>query len=255
MKRITGTLIILLSLSALLLNSCTKTESVASNSLAAGGGSTGTTGSLSRFTIVGNYLYAVDLNRLNIFNIASPANTAKTGTVDIGFNIETIYPYGDKLFIGSNTALYVYSLANPANPQMVGIANHFTACDPVVANDTVAYVTVRSGTNCNSTLNQLIVYRLNSAINPIEVWQIPMTSPGGLGYTGNALYVCDVQNLRVYDITNGYFPVAKPPVTGTGKFYDVIPYGNLLICYIENGVSFYDITNRFSPVFLSKITN
>lgn len=257
MTRITGTLIILLSLSITLFSGCTKSDSgLASSSLAGGGsGGTGTTGSLSRFTIVGNYLYAVDMTSLNVFDISSPANTSKVGTVNIGFNIETIFPYGDKLFIGSSAAMYVYSLANPAQPAQLGFAAHFRACDPVVANDTIAYVTLRSGTPCTGTLNALLVYKVTNITNPVQVMQINLNNPWGLGYSGNALYVCDGSKLQVYDITNGASPVAKPPVTATENFYDVIPYGNLLICYIEKGVSFYDITNRQNPVFLSKLVN
>lgn len=256
MIRITQTLILLLSLSVTLFSGCTKDSgSTDSNSLAAGGGGTGTAGSLSRFVIVGNYLYSVDMQQLNIFNISDPANTSKVATQPIGFDIETIFPYGDKLFIGSSSAMYIYSLANPAAPQRLSAVSHFRACDPVVANDTIAYVTLRSGTRCFGTVNALLVYKINNIANPIQVAQVNMDGPYGLGYSGNGLYVCDGQNLRVFDIANGASPMAKPSINTTEKFYDVIPYGNLLICYIDNGVSLYDITNRLAPVFLSKLTN
>ncbi len=253
MNRITRILIVILTFSSVVLNSCTKDG--AGESAAAAATATGTAGSLSRFTIVGNYLYAVDMTLLNVFDISNPSVTSKVGTVPVGFDIETIFPYQDKLFIGSASAMYIYSLANPALPQQLSAVQHIRACDPVVANDTVAYVTLRTGTRCFGTINALIVYKITDIRTPVPVMQIPLTNPNGLGYSGNALYVCDRQNLRVFNISNSLTPVAVTPVTATENFYDVIPYGNLLICYIDNGVSFYDITNRLQPVFLSKLTH
>jgi hypothetical protein len=235
------------------IQACNK-ESAGAEAAAFSGG-TGTAGSLSRFAIVGNYLYAVDMNQLNVFDITNPSATVKSGTHFIGFDIETIFPYQDKLFIGSATAMYIYSLANPVAPQQISAVQHFRACDPVVANDTVAYVTLRTGTRCGGVFNNLIVYDIKNIANPVEKMRINLTNPIGLGYRDSALYVCDKQQLRVYNINNTINPQPRTPLTATENFYDVIPYGNTLICYIDKGVSFYDITNRLQPLFLSKLTN
>jgi hypothetical protein len=251
MKR--NILIILLLVTTVIFNGCSKDSS--SSDAAAFSNPTGTAGSLSRFTIVGNYLYAVDISRLNVFDISNPLTANKVGSQEIGFDIETIFPYGDKLFIGSSNAMFIYSLTNPASPQQLSTVQHLRACDPVVANDTVAYVTLRTGNRCNGVVNALNVYNVRNVTQPVLLRQINLTNPIGLGYSGNALYVCDKQNLRVFDITNGTNPLLSMTIAGTEEFYDVIPYGNLLICYVDKGVSFYDITTRRSPVFLSKLTN
>jgi hypothetical protein len=251
MIRIKAVIIFTALLFSMLLNSCSKDGGSAD---AAGATATGTNGSTSRFTIVGNYLYAVDINRLNVFDISNPSNTSKVNTIPIGFDIETIFPYQDKLFIGSSNAMYIYSLTNPAAPQQLSLVQHLRACDPVVANDTVAYVTLRTGNRCAGIVNALFIYKITDIRTPILMSQIPLTNPYGLGYSSNALYVCDRQNLRVFNITNSASPVAMPSINTTENFYDVIPYGNLLICQIDNGVSFYNIANRLQPVFLSKLT-
>src|SRR5688572_8730163 len=54
---------------------------------------TGTGGSLARFTIVGNYLYIADHSMVNIYDISDPASPVLFETEDVGFGVETIFPY------------------------------------------------------------------------------------------------------------------------------------------------------------------
>jgi hypothetical protein len=241
---------------------CTKADSGSATdlSLNGSGGATGTGGSLARFTIVGNYMYVVDNTSLNVFDITNPASTNKVNSVPVGFEIETVYPYQDKLFIGSAFGMFIYSLANPQAPTRLSAAQHLRACDPVVANDTVAYVTVRGGTRCGGVENALLVYNIKVIQSPVQTARIPLSGPFGLGYSGSGLYVCDGNRMMVYDIGNTVNPVlvqsvSAPTGFGAESFYDVIPYGNTLICYVSKGVSFYDISNRLQPVFLSKLVN
>ena len=106
--------------------------------------STGKGGSLARFTIVGNYLYLVDYATLEVYDI-STTYAFKRSSVFVGFSIETIFPYKDKLFVGSRDGMFIYSLADPKKPVKIGAARHLRSCDPVVGNDTLSFVTLRSG--------------------------------------------------------------------------------------------------------------
>jgi hypothetical protein len=239
---------------------CSKADSSSAADISAANGGTGTAGSLARFTIVGNYMYVVDNTNLNVFDITNPANTNKVNTVTVGFEIETIYPYQDKLFIGSTTGMFIYSITSPQAPVRLSAVAHLRSCDPVVANDTVAYVTLRGGTRCGGNENALLTYNIKNPLAPIPSGRIVLNGPFGLGYSGNGLYVCDGNRMVVYNIGNSISPVQVQVVTpsagATGEsFYDVIPYGNTLICYISKGVSFYDISNRLQPAFLSKLVN
>jgi hypothetical protein len=238
----------------LLLPACEKSSDISGPSPDAAGG-TGTAGSLARFAIVGNYMYVVDDVDLNVFDITNPSLTAKVNTVRIGFSIETIYPYQGRLYIGSSNAMYIYSLTNPVLPQQLSLVQHLRSCDPVVVKDTTAYVTLRGGTNCGGTANLLIAYKVNNPTAPVEVKRLPMNGPFGLGYAGNGLYVCDGNDLTVFDISNPVNPTQVRVVNSTEALYDVIPMGNTLICYIDKGISFYNISNPLQPVFLSKIIN
>ncbi|HEU4901386.1 MAG TPA: hypothetical protein VFT06_01310, partial [Flavisolibacter sp.] len=117
----------------------------------------GVGGSMARFTIVNDYLYAVSSSELYSLSLTDPAAPQLTATKNMGWNIETIYPFRDRLFIGSRTGLFIYSLADPSSPTQLSQFAHATSCDPVIANDNYAYVTLRAGTTCNGTINQLDV--------------------------------------------------------------------------------------------------
>ncbi len=234
--------------------SCTKEGS---NDANFGGGNTGVGGSTARFTIVGNYLYTVDNQNLNVFSIANGANPTKVNTVNIGFAIETIYPFKDKLFIGSTTAVYIYSITNPESPQRLGTAISPTVirrCDPVVARDTVAYATLRANGSCGGTQSILAVYDVKDPTNPIQKTFRNIIEPYGLGFADNTLYVCDRTSLKVYDITVAYNPIEMSTIVGAGTWFkDVIPMGNTLICWVSDGLMLYNITNRNNPTLIKKI--
>jgi len=252
MKKITQyTLILCLAFAGVSgIISCSKDASE-SNAIAPG---TGTGGSLARFTISNNHLYVVDSRMLYTFSISDPNNPVKVNSANIGFDVETIYVWKDKLFIGSRDAMYVYSIADPGAPSLLGTASHVRACDPVVANDTTAYVTVRSGSNCGGDINALYVYDVSNVLQPMQRNVVNLKNPWGLGIQDNTLFVCDgAGGLKVFDITEAYYPTQLGTVTGA-TFYDCIPDGNLLICMIEGGVAIYDISNRNNISLQAKIT-
>jgi len=211
-------------------------------------------GSLARFIIAQNYLYVVDQGELHTYSLANPTAPLKVSQQQIGFAIETIYSWKDKLFVGSQEAIYVYSITNPRSPQLLGSASHLRACDPVVANDYAAYVTVRAGTNCGGDINALIVYNINEVLNPIETNRIQLNNPYGLGLNGQTLYVCDGNNgLKVFDVTSPHHPNEVKQITGH-FFKDCIPFGNLLICMLNDGIALYNIEAPLDPEFLALIT-
>lgn len=215
----------------------------------------GAGGSLARYTLAGNYLYLVDDSKLDVYDCSDLAHPVFRSSHYIGFGIETIYPYKDKLYIGAATGMYVYGLDDPANPKLEGSVTHVRACDPVVANDTVAYVTLRSfGTNCGGTQNVLNVYDIRHT-NPKLVKTVVMAAPAGLGIYRNALYVCEGdKGMSVFDISEGFDPVLVKTIKG--KIYqDVIPYNGVLISHIDEGICFFDISSPLQPVETGTVKN
>jgi len=58
--------------------------------------------------------------------------------------------------------------------------------------------------------------------------------------------------LLVFDIADAYHPAWTKQLTD-GDYFDVIPQGNTLVCWIKNGVALYDITNRLDPQLITSI--
>ncbi len=233
------------------LSSCAKDG----NTNAALSSGTGKGGSLSKFTISGDYLYAVDSHSLLTYNISNPSNPVKTNSTDLGFGVETIYPFNNRLFIGTTTGLFIYSIDTPSIPSKLGEARHARSCDPVVANDSIAYVTLKGSSNCGPAESGLYVHDIKNVFQPVLKKIVPISTPEGLGLQGNYLYICcNYGGLKVFNIINPLNPVEVRTVAGE-YFKDVIPYGSLLICYVSTGIALYDIANPSNPVLIKLIVN
>ncbi|RDC61626.1 hypothetical protein AHMF7616_00206 [Adhaeribacter pallidiroseus] len=212
---------------------------------------------MARFTITGNYLYTVGTSQMGVFNIANPINPQLKEPVYLGAGIETIFPYQNKLFIGSNAGMFIYGLSNPAVPAYLGGYSHLRACDPVVVEGNYAYVTLRANANsvCGGTANQLDVVDISNAAMPQVRKTYPMQNPHGLGIDKNALFICEGNyGLKVFNATN-------PDAITDNQLnhlkdlhaFDVIPLGKNLLVIGEDGFRQYDYTNPESLKFLSKI--
>lgn len=230
--------------------SCSKDSSSVNS-----GGGTGKGGSLARFTIIGNYLYTIDGSNLSVFDITNGQAPLFKNKVNINRDIEALFPFKNKLFIASSSGMYIFSLSNPTMPIEESYVQHLTGCDPVVANDSMAFLTIHGGTRCNSTINQLQVYNIRNLSYPQFISSIDMTNPFGLGLKDSVLYVCDNgTGMRLYNVKNPYN--IKPLSVETGEtFVDVIPLDSTMVCMLTNGVAFYDISNPASIHKLSTVKN
>ncbi len=217
--------------------------------------SAGKGGSLARFTIVDNYLYLVDDVTLKVFDISDPQNTVLVNTIHLRFGIETIFPYKNRLFIGSSDGMYIYSISDPVTPVLLGEALHTRSCDPVVANDSVSFVTLRGNQPCGPAEDGLYSYNIRNLMNPVLISTQHIPTPHGLGLQDSILYVCQKTNgMSIYNINNPAAPRLRGNINDR-VFEDVICYGDLLICYVSTGIAIYDINSPANPVFLSEVAN
>ena len=162
--------------------------------------SVGQGGSLARFKIVDQYLYAVDSHNINVFNISDLENPKDLEDVFAGFDIETIFNKGQYLFLGSMRGMYIYDISSPATPTFVSEFQHGTACDPVVVDDNYAYVTLRGGNTCGATESGLFIIDISNISEPVLKQTYSMDEPYGLGIKDEKLFICDgASGLKVFD--------------------------------------------------------
>ncbi len=232
------------------LASCSKDGSERSYSDVGNGSSSGQAGSLARFAIVGDNLYTVTQTQVKIFDITKSADPTFKLDQPIGFGIETIFPLGNTLFLGSETGMYIYDINNPLAPKMISQYNHILSCDPVVANENYAYVTLSSGASrCARGLTQLEVIDIRNKKQPQLVKVYPMSNPKGMALNGNDLFVCD-DKVKWFDATDNVNLVPKGIINV--KAIDAIAVGKTLMLIGEKGLSQYDYSGQ-EPVFLSSI--
>ena len=204
---------------------------------------TGTGGSLARFTIAANHLYLADNYTLEVYDLADAANPVKKSSVNVGFGVETIYPYLDKLFIGSRDGMFIFSIADPSNPVKLGEARHVRSCDPVVANDEIAYVTLQGGSPCGPAKDGLYIYDIKNISAPVQKSLLEISTPLGLGLKDSVVFVCrGSAGLSLVNVKNPSSPQLMYTIDDS-NFKDVIPFDNLLICYVNTGLRIYDISN------------
>ena len=203
----------------------------------------GVAGSMARFSIVNDVLYAVNGYNLYSFQLTDPNHPVLANTTYAGWNIETIYPFKDRLFLGSMGGMFTFNISNPIAPQRTGVFTHATACDPVVANDDYAYVTLRGGNFCQSNVNQLDVIDVKDLSLPKLIKSYPMKNPYGLAIDGNYVFVCDgIDGLKVYDAKdpNGLKLIGHLEGMET---YDVIAYNKRLIVVTKNALEQFDYSD------------
>jgi len=220
------------------------------------GSGIGTGGSMARFCIKDNALYIMADYTVKVMNISSRLNPVNTGMdFYMPSNSETMFLSDKYMFIGTATGMLVFDISNPFAPQQKMFFTHARACDPVVVDDTLAYITLRTGTTCGGVSNMLSVVNIKDIDNPKLVMTYPLTNPHGLGKDGDLLFICDGSaGLKIFD--------SSDPKTITSNLikdypdinaYDVIPVGGLLILIGDDGLYQYDYSDMMNISLVSSI--
>lgn len=221
-------------------------DAAPSGGASSGGSNFGIGGSMARFGLYNEYLYAVDNSMLYMFDVNDPENPSDIGNQNIGWNVETMFIYDEHMFFGTQSGMLIYSLEVATVPNYIGQFWHVTSCDPVVVSNGYAYVTLRGGNQCGSNVNRLDVLKLSEDYVETELLEsYPMNGPYGLGIDDQILFVCDGEaGLKVYDISDKHHidehQIARFPDINT---YDVIPVNNYLFMIGDDGFYQYDYSD------------
>jgi hypothetical protein len=221
-----------------------------------GGGDAGVAGSMARFMLNNQYLYSVAQPWvLKTIDVSTPSNMLQTDSIYSWREMETMFKYNEHLFIGTTSGMMIYSLDNPAKPEYVSELVHMNACDPVVVEDDIAYVTLRNGTECMNVTNQLDVIDISDIENPQLLKSYPMFNPHGLGIDNGILFICDgADGLKVYNAENP-LAIQSNQIAHFQNLdtYDVIPLGDILILIGQDGLFQYDYSDPQNITLLSHI--
>lgn len=220
------------------------------------GSGPGVGGSLARFTVSGDHLYMLDGADLQVADIRDENNPVAKGRSMLAWDIETIFPYKNTLFIGSSSGMHIMDISSPENPVKLSTYEHVRSCDPVVVDGKYAYVTLRSGTTCQGFTNQLEVLNVENLTAPQLLKTYPMTNPHGLGIDNATLFICDGDDgLKAFDASD-VNAIDKNMLAHYKKIRatDVIPYNDNLIMIGEDGIYQYDYANPRDIKLLSTIT-
>ena len=215
------------------------------------GNSYGTGGSMARFTLASERLYALGINSLHIFDVSDSDNPKQTGNKELDWSIQTIYPFKDKLFIGTMTGMQMLNIADPDNPVFLGRVDHIMSCDPVVANNDFAFVTIWGGSFCRGNLNELQVINIADLSHLQLIKTIPMKSPKGLALDGRLLFICD-DGLKVYEVQSG-ININLLDQEKIEDTYDVIARNKVAMVVSKKGIYQYNYSDPKNLKLLSKI--
>jgi hypothetical protein len=212
-------------------------------------------GSMARFTLSGNHLYALDGSNLDIVDVTDQTNPKAKNEITLSWDVETLFPHTDKLFVGSQSGMFILDLKNPETPTTISKYEHLRSCDPVVVEGDYAYVTLRSGSACQGFTNQLEVIDIKEVKTPTIVATYAMTNPHGLGIDNGTLFICDgADGLKVFDASD-VKTISQNQLAHFASIQsqDIIPYQNVAMMIGADGLYQYDYTNIKDIKLLSQL--
>ncbi len=222
-------------------NGCSESGSdIGPGSFDTGGVSRG--GSTAKFATSGTNLYVIDQFELHTYDISNEKEIRFLNSLFLNTRqLETIFPFGNYLFLGSTTGVHIIDISNPSSPTYLSEFQHVLSCDPVVTDGDFAYVTLRSGNACGDPNDELQILDLADITNPQLITTYPLTSPKGLAINNNILYVCD-DGIRIFDVSNKNNVNELKHIPNIPA-NDVIYYNNRILVTADNGFYQFDVSD------------
>lgn len=212
----------------------------------------GQSGSITRFVTHNNFMYVLNPNQIITYSLENPGKPSEKSVLSTDYGLETIIIYDNTIYVGSRSALYILSIDNPAEPQLLSKSERWQfpfagGCDPVVVKDNYAFSTIKIIENICGTINAesvLIVYDVTNKNDPEFIGSYPLDEPNGLGYKGNYLVVCDTgaDALVVFDISDPTNLIRLEDNTiSINKPVDLIVNQNTMIVSTADNFEIFDV--------------
>lgn len=208
--------------------------------------------SFATFAMVDDYLYRVMDGTMHVYDVTTAAKPKELSTVRIGWDVQTLQPSQTMLFLGGFRGMYIYDRSDPKHPKAIGQIQHTTACDPVVVNGSVAFITLRQ-TGCGGAADELMCVSIKDPRTPRILGEKPLATPYGLAVQNQQLYVSHGEGgYSLMDVSQPTEPSVQATWVGSPA-RDFIWSGNTLFVLGDHNVSIYDVSDPLTPRLLSKV--
>lgn len=205
-----------------------------------------------------NALYILDNHySFKVFDISSSEETTLVSENRTANFSETLFIYDDYLYIGGQGGVQIYDVKEPLNPVEINFYPHARGCDPIIVQNDIGYITLRSRPGCNGDTNRLEIVDFTDPTSPIELTRFPMDFPFGLAQTEDYLAVCQEGfGLSLVDITidrssNEIKAEAKEVANYNAiKCFDLIFSNGILFATVLDGIHQF----RMDGIVLSKVS-
>jgi hypothetical protein len=204
---------------------------------------TGVAGSMAGMVLMNDYLYAItEMHNVGIVDISDAAVPKLDSSFFAGYDLQTIFPFKDKLFLGSAVGMFMYDVSDPKHPVSTGEFTHGRACDPVITDGNYAYVTLHAGDGCGGDANELQVIDVKDLLHTALVKTYPLKKPTGLSKDGNLLFICDGDAVKVYNAKNpGGLRLLQQ--IASKEPYDIIAADNKAMLVSNDGLYQYNYSD------------
>lgn len=238
-------------------NSCSNPTSNSTNDL-------GQNSSRSRFAILNNKMYSIDVNKVKVFDISQAGQPVSLYDLELDYGLETIFIENNFAYVGARDGIYILDLTKP-NEKITKTSKieHQVACDPVVVKDNIAYSTQNAAVYCKPLFSTsirrrevsiLAVYDVTDSKAPKLLQEIRMFTPYGLGIKNDRLYVCDEAGLFVFNISEPKKTVTEVERLSVPSPRDIIIHNDLLIVIAKKSYELYNCSNPNALQFLGHVT-
>lgn len=214
------------------------------------------TGSMSKFAIYNDHLYAIDNDHVMAFDISNRTTPQEKSNRPTWKTCETLFEKDGYLYMGTTTGMVIYDVkSSPSDPDYTSEVEHLVACDPVVVSEDYAFVTLRSGNECGGAQNELQVIDVSKKSFPKLKERFDMSNPHGLAVDGNLLFICDGEDgLKVFDNSDPLEVGDELMFTHTGiHAIDIIAHNGHAIVIAEHGIYQYSYTSASNFQFVSAL--
>lgn len=218
-------------------------------------GGTGTAGSMAKFTIVGQNLLVLQPGSIIQYTIGAGGDlTYVRELVIFSGNLETIFPYGDKVLVGSSDQVYFLGFDSQNILDLISTYRHITACDPVVASNGIAFSTLRSN-NCRFNSDEVLeIIDISDIGEPRLIKSYRTEAPYGLTVNEQNLFVCERGGVAMYDVSDPQNILPKGFAQFTGERpLDIIHTQGYLIVRTDKNIYNMSYTSSGVLTILAKI--